>query len=70
MTPATPTRARRTRFYFEIHFGRRVVSGTKLFSGMLEADRQIDARRIELQKKIQEPFRGYWIIRERLHRKL
>lgn len=69
-TPAQvrATAKRRTRFYFEIHFGKRVVSGTALYSGMLEAERQVDARRTELAKKIHEPFRGYWIIRNRMRK--
>lgn len=66
-TARTPGK-RRTRFYFEIHFGKHIVSGTALFSGMLEAESAVDARRNELAKKIQKPFRGYWIIRDRLRK--
>lgn len=64
---ATTPRRRRTRFYFEIHLrDGYVVSKTDLFSGMLEAEREVDRLAAEISEKVKKPQRGYLIMRAAL----
>lgn len=63
MTKQAP-QPRRKGFYFEIHFGSgHVVSGRRLFSGMLEAEKEVDRYAAELARRLERPQRGYLIMR-------
>lgn len=52
-----------SRFYYEIHLRDAVVDGVARFSGMLEAERVVDAKAQELREKMQRPLRGFMIVR-------
>ena len=63
MNKQTTRRPRRRKFYFEIHLSNKyVVSGTELYSGMLEAEREISRRAVEVSKQVELPYRGAVII--------
>lgn len=65
MTRQAP-QPRRKVFYYEIHLGSgHVVSGLQKFTGMLEAEREVDRYAAELSSRLERPQRGYMIMRAR-----
>lgn len=60
-------KSRRRRYYYQIHLpGRVVIDGEALYSGMLEAERVVAARALELSEQLKRPGPGYMIMRKSL----
>lgn len=61
------TMKRRRRFYYEIHLSEKyMVAGSELFSGMLEAEREVERKAAEIAKQLSLPLRGCIIMENRL----
>ena len=57
-------RPRRKHFYYEIHLrGGYVVQGRALWSGMLEAEREVEQKAGDISAKVGRPQRGFIIIK-------
>lgn len=55
---------RRQRYHYEIHLrGGIVIEGAKLWSGMLEAEREVSRRADELSREQGRAQRGFMIMR-------
>lgn len=64
------TMKRRRRFYYEIHLSEKyMVAGSELFSGMLEADREVERKAAEIAERINRPLRGCIIMEQRLRKR-